>query len=64
MSHIKKDEEGIPGNKRGQGKRLKLRKDVAYGGMWREDTCERILGTQERKWQKDVWNFYFMEWGT
>lgn len=54
MSHIKKDEEGIPGNKGGQGKRLKLRKDVAYGGMWREDTCERILGTQERKWQKDV----------
>lgn len=33
MSHIKKDEEGIPGNKRGQGKCLELGKDMAYGGM-------------------------------
>jgi len=30
---------------RGQGKRLELGKDVAYRGMWREDTCEKILGT-------------------
>lgn len=33
MSHIKKDEEAIPGNKRGQGKCLEQGKDVAYGGM-------------------------------
>ena len=54
MSHRKKDGEGIPGSQNGQGKGLESGKDVFYGGMWKDGTCERTSCTQEQEWQKEV----------
>lgn len=54
MSHKEKNAEGISGSKNGQGKGQESGKDVIFGGMWRDGTCERTSSTWEQEWQKEV----------